>query len=169
MIKYIKEIFKKEEIKIQPRESEDHSLEKFVDAQERMYEIALAEVKNGKKQSHWIWYIFPQLEGLGHSAYAQRYGISGKEEAQAFLSHHILGKRLREITNILLSMNNKSAVEIFGDLDTMKVRSSMTLFDIISPNDIFAQVLDKYYNGERCPLTIKKYFLYQCEVVFLVR
>jgi ADP-ribosylglycohydrolase len=158
MIKYIKEIFKKEEIKIQPRESEDHSLEKFVDAQERMYEIALAEVKSGKKQSHWIWYIFPQLEGLGHSAYAQRYGISGKEETQAFLSHHILGKRLREITNILLSMNNKSAVEIFGDLDAMKVRSSMTLFDIISPNDIFAQVLDKYYNGERCPLTIKKIF-----------
>lgn len=133
-------------------------LERFVEAQNKDYEAALSEVRSGRKMSHWIWYIFPQLRGLGRSAYAQHYGISGKEEAVAYLSHKILGARLREITQVLLNIDGKSAQEIFGGLDAMKVRSSMTLFDVVCPNDIFAQVLDKYYDGSRCPLTMKKLF-----------
>ncbi len=130
-------------------------IERFVDAQDKDYEIALSEVRSGRKRSHWIWYIFPQLKGLGRSAYAQHYGISGKDEAEAYLSHKKLGGRLREITQALLNVDGKSAQEIFGGLDAMKVRSSMTLFDAVSPNNIFMQVLDKFYDGLRCPLTMK--------------
>lgn len=129
-------------------------VERFVEAHDRDYQTALAEVRAGSKQSHWIWYIFPQLKGLGQSAFAQHYGISDKDEAGRFLSHKILGTRLREITNALLLAQNKSATEIFGGLDAKKVRSSMTLFDAVCPNDIFAQVLDKYYDGRRCQITL---------------
>lgn len=132
-----------------------NNIERFVDAQDKDYEIALSEVRSGRKRSHWIWYIFPQLKGLGRSAYAQHYGISGKDEAEAYLSHKKLGGRLREITQALLNVDGKSAQEIFGGLDAMKVRSSMTLFDAVSPNNIFMLVLDKFYDGLRCPLTMK--------------
>ena len=135
-----------------------NNIERFVDAQDKDYEIALSEVRSGRKRSHWIWYIFPQLKGLGRSAYAQHYGISGKDEAEAYLSHKKLGGRLREITQALLNVDGKSAQEIFGGLDALKVRSSMTLFDAVCPNDIFAQVLDKYYDGSRCALTLKKIY-----------
>lgn len=131
-----------------------NNIERFVDAQDKDYEIALSEVRSGRKRSHWIWYIFPQLKGLGRSAYAQHYGISGKDEAEAYLSHKKLGGRLREITQALLNVDGKGAQEIFGGLDAMKVRSSMTLFDAVCPNDIFAQVLEKYYNGGRCNITL---------------
>lgn len=129
-------------------------LERFVEAQKRDYKVALLEVKNGKKETHWIWYVFPQMLGLGHSCYANLYGIKNKDEAEEYLKHKVLGKRLREVTNALLEQDGK-ADEIFGYPDTMKVKSSMTLFDSIAPDDIFAQVLDKFYEGKRCKLTLE--------------
>lgn len=130
-------------------------LERFVEAQKRDYNTALEEVKSGKKETHWIWYVFPQMCGLGHSCYANLYGIKSKEEAEEYLKHKVLGKRLREVTNALLEHEGKPADDIFGYPDTMKVKSSMTLFDSICPDDIFAQVLDKFYEGKRCKITIE--------------
>lgn len=130
-------------------------LERFVEAQKRDYKTALKEVQSGKKETHWIWYVFPQMLGLGRSCYANLYGIKNKDEAEEYLKHKVLGKRLREVTNALLEQEGKAADEIFGYLDTMKVKSSMTLFDSISPDDIFALVLDKFYEGKRCKLTLE--------------
>lgn len=130
-------------------------MNRFVKAQERDYAIALNEVHNGKKLTHWIWYIFPQIRGLGHSYYAHLYGIKNIEEAQEYLQDIILGKRLREITETLLDHDDMTADDIFGTLDAMKVKSCMTLFDVICPNDIFAKVLDIFYEGKRCELTLK--------------
>lgn len=132
-------------------------LERFIEAQKKDYKTALEEVRSGQKQTHWIWYIFPQLYGLGHSCYANLYGIRDWKEAEEYLNHKILGKRLREITMALLKHDGCSAEDIFGDLDAMKVRSSMTLFDAVCPNDIFAEVLAKFYNGEKCGITIEKF------------
>ena len=152
-MKSIKEIFsffqKKEEEpkKVQPKERKDHSLERFVDAQERMYEMALAEVKSGKKLSHWIWYIFPQLKGLGESYNSHYYGIDDLEEARAYLQHPVLGTRLREITLTLLQHQEKRAVEIFGIIDALKVSSCMTLFNEVAEDDLFSQVLDIFYHN----------------------
>ena len=131
-------------------------LERFVEAQKRDYKIALEEVRSGQKRTHWTWYIFPQMYGLGHSCYANLYGIRDRKEAEEYLKDKTLGKRLREITSTLLQHEGKSAEEIFGELDAMKVRSSMTLFDAVCPNDMFAEVLEKFYNGERCGITIAK-------------
>jgi uncharacterized protein (DUF1810 family) len=130
-------------------------MNRFIEAQERYYKIALNEVQSGKKLTHWIWYIFPQMRGLGHSYYAHLYGIKNIEEAREYLQDKILGERLREITNALLEHYDKTADDIFGDLDAMKVKSCMTLFDAISPNDIFDKVLDRFYEGKRCELTIR--------------
>ena len=121
------------------------------------YKGALQEVTNGRKRKHWIWYIFPQIKGLGHSDYSEYYGIGSLEEAKAYLKHEVLGERLREITNVLFLLDGKTAVEIFGHIDAMKVKSSMTLFDLVSPHDIFERVLEKYYNGLRCEFTLKQY------------
>ena len=123
-MKSIKEIFtsfsKKEELeKIQPKERKDHSLERFVDAQEQMYDRALAEVKNGKKLSHWIWYIFPQLKGLGESNNSHFYGIDNIEEASAYLKHPVLGVRLREITATFLNLKGVNAQDVFVFFDSM--------------------------------------------------
>ena len=131
-------------------------LERFVEAQKRDYKIALEEVRSGQKRTHWIWYIFPQMYGLGHSCYANLYGIRDRKEAEEYLKDKTLRKRLREITSTLLQHEGKSVEEIFGELDAMKVRSSMTLFDAVCPNDMFAEVLEKFYNGERCGITIAK-------------
>ena len=130
-------------------------MNRFIEAQKRDYKVALQEVKNGKKETHWIWYIFPQMRGLGYSCYANLYGIKNKEEAEEYLNHEVLGKRLREVTNALLEHEGKSAEDIFGYPDTMKVKSSMTLFDTICPDDIFAQVLHKFYDGKKCKLTLE--------------
>lgn len=130
-------------------------IERFVDAQKRDYTTALSEIRAGHKESHWIWYIFPQIMGLGHSCYANLYGIRNRKEAEEYITHKVLGKRLREITNALLQVEDRTAVEIFGDLDAMKVKSSMTLFDIIAPDDIYSEVLNKFYHGERCSRTIQ--------------
>lgn len=125
------------------------SLDRFFQAQEYDYQTALAEVKAGYKCSHWMWYIFPQLKGLGFSSTAQFYGINGRDEAKAYLEHPVLGARLREITSVLLTLEVKSAVDIFGHTDAMKLRSSMTLFNAVANGeDLFQKVLDKYYEGK---------------------
>ena len=144
-------IFKRNEELVYRQEG----LERFVKAQKRDYQLALEEVRAGKKQSHWIWYIFPQMYGLGHSCYANLYGIRDKKEAEEYLKHKILGKRLREITMALLEHDACSAEDIFGNLDAMKVRSSMTLFDIVSPEDIFDEILNRFYANQRCDITIR--------------
>ncbi|MBR3911832.1 MAG: DUF1810 domain-containing protein [Alistipes sp.] len=129
-------------------------ISRFREASDWNYEFALKEIRNGQKRSHWIWFIFPQMRGLGFSHNSQFYGIADLKEAELYLSDPILGPHLREITTVLLEHNDKSAVEIFGRIDAIKVQSSMTLFDLVSPNDIFDQVLEKYYNGKRCIQTI---------------
>ena len=126
----------------------DYNLDRFKRAQEYDFSIALQEVKEGRKRSHWMWYIFPQLKGLGHSGMADYYGISGAEEASAYLADPVLGSRLREICEALLLVKEKSAERIFGYPDVIKLRSSMTLFAIVSEEgSVFQQVLDKYYGG----------------------
>lgn len=132
--------------------TDENNLERFVEAQEHPmagYEVALAEIEHGRKMSQWRLYIFPQLRGLGHSRYSHFYGIADRKEAEAYVAHPILGPRLREITDALLANTNKSAVAILGEIDAQKVKSCMTLFDCISQNDIFADVLDSFYNGAR--------------------
>lgn len=132
----------------------EYDLERFVEAQNIVYDMALQEIKNGQKRGHWIWFVFPQIKGLGHSYNSEFYGISGTKEAKAYLEHPLLGARLREITQAILDCGNPSADDILGFPDVLKVRSCMTLFDMISPNDIFKQVLDKYYEGKPCDKTI---------------
>ena len=130
-----------------------YDLERFVEAQKYDYDRALREIKNGLKQGQWMWYVFPQIKGLGHSYNSEFYGISSKEEAKAYLEHPVLGVRLREITQALLDCS-RTADDIFGYPDVLKVRSCMTLFDLVSPNDIFNDVLYKFYEGQRCDKTI---------------
>lgn len=131
------------------------NLERFLEGQRFGYGYALNEIRNGHKEGHWIWYVFPQMKGLGYSPNSQFYGISGKEEAKAYLEHAVLGTRLREIAGALLAIEGKSAEEILSPIDAMKVRSCMTLFDAVCPNDIFAEVLDRYYEGQRDPVTLR--------------
>ena len=131
------------------------NLERFVEAQKTDYSIALEEMKNGEKRSHWIWYIFPQLRGLGSSAYSFIYGLTDVEEAKAYLDHPLLSKRLREITTTLLSHQEESAEKLMGSsIDAAKLRSSMTLFDVASPNDVFNKVLSIFYDGKRDSQTL---------------
>lgn len=132
----------------------DYDLERFVEAQNLVYDMALQEIKDGQKRGHWIWFVFPQIKGLGHSYNSEFYGISGTKEAQAYLEHPLLGARLREISQAMLDCGNPSADDILGFPDVLKVRSCMTLFDMVSPNDIFKQVLEKYYEGKLCDKTI---------------
>ncbi len=137
----------------------DNDINRFIEAQDATYsgyQQALNEIRDGKKTSHWIWYIFPQLRGLGFSRFSTYYGITGKEEAKAYLEHPILGAHLREITQALLGHRGKQPISILGDINATKVKSCMTLFDAVSPNDIFSQVLDTFYKGERCRKTLKK-------------
>ena len=135
---------------------ETFNLNRFLGAQESFYADALKEIKRGYKESHWIWFIFPQMRGLGRSPMAENYGIKSIEEAHAYLEEPILKKRLIEISSALLKHKGKStAYEILGTLDAIKVRSSMTLFDHVMPNAIFADVLDAFYNGERDVMTLE--------------
>lgn len=124
-------------------------LERFVDAQERDYDNALAEIKNGRKRSHWMWYILPQIQGLGFSDMSKRYSIKSLDEAEAYMQHSVLGQRLIEICATLLQLKSNDANAIFGSPDDMKLRSSMTLFASL-PNayPVFQSVLDKFFNGE---------------------
>ena len=134
------------------------SLFRFLEAQNKRfagYQQALTEIKNGYKSGHWIWYIFPQLKGLGHSSMSNFYGISDLNEAEEYMKDDTLSGRLREITNALLKHTDKRATDILGYVDAMKVKSSMTLFDIVCPNDIFDLVLQQFYGGERCGRTLR--------------
>jgi len=124
-------------------------LQRFIDAQNETYVRALEEIKAGRKRSHWMWFIYPQMKGLGRSSTSMFYGINGLDEAREYLAHPILGERLREISQMLLQLDTNDAHAVFGSPDDMKLRSCMTLFDNISPNDIFADVLDKYFDGHR--------------------
>ena len=133
-----------------------HTLQRFLDAQENMYQIALNEIKRGRKTSHWMWFIFPQISGLGMSDMAMRYAIKNRQEASAYLAHDILGERLVEISRALLELETNNPVEVFGGIDSMKLRSSMTLFSQVNNADpVFKEVLAKFYNGEPDEKTIR--------------
>ena len=133
-----------------------NSLDRFLEAQEKMYPIALKELKNGKKCSHWMWYIFPQLRGLGRSTMAHIYGISGLDEAIAYLAHPVLSGRLYELCGELWKHKDKTALEIFGNIDEMKLKSSMTLFALTSEDyTIFDEVLESFFGGEMDEVTVK--------------
>jgi uncharacterized protein (DUF1810 family) len=134
-----------------------YSLQRFVDAQNPVYSQVCAELRKGNKRGHWMWFIFPQLRGLGHSAMANRYGIGGAAEAAAYLVHPVLGARLRECTSLVNVAQGRSAQEIFGSPDDMKFRSSMTLFASVAPNDrCFNDALAKYFDGRPDRLTIER-------------
>lgn len=132
-----------------------YNLMRFIEAQEGMYPIALKELRQGCKRSHWMWYVFPQLKGLGHSFNSQFYGISGLEEAAAYLADPVLNRRLREAAMAILNLPGDNAREVFGDIDSRKLLSSMTLFDAASPGDVFARVLQKYFNSRRDRKTLE--------------
>lgn len=133
-----------------------NNLDRFIEAQKHIYNQALQEIKNGKKESHWIWYIFPQIKGLGHSERANYYAIENIEEAINYINNPLLRERLIEISNALLSVEGKTAIEILGCVDAMKVKSSMTLFYIVCPEEkTYIEVLNKYYEGEKDERTIQ--------------
>ena len=136
--------------------SDPHNLNRFVQAQKDDYEQALGEIRNGRKQSHWIWYIFPQFDGLWFSSMSRRYSIKSIAEAKAYLAHPVLGPRLRECTEAVLGVEGRSAFEIFGSPDDKKVRSCATLFAFVSPEgSVFERLIGKYYQGERGGKTLR--------------
>jgi uncharacterized protein (DUF1810 family) len=123
-------------------------LHRFVAAQDGVYERALAELRRGRKDSHWMWYVFPQIAGLGQSPTARRFAIQGREEARAYLDHPILGARLRECTQTVNAIKGRTAEAIFGSIDAVKLRSSMTLFKVVGgAGEPFADCLDRYFGG----------------------
>lgn len=127
-----------------------NSLDRFLEAQDRMYQTALGEIKKGSKRSHWMWFIFPQLRGLGSSKMSYVFGINGVKEAKEYLNHPVLSSRLIEITETLLTHKGKDIYDIMGDIDDMKLKSSMTLFALISEEgSVFHQVLECFFNGEQ--------------------
>jgi uncharacterized protein (DUF1810 family) len=134
----------------------NYNLERFTDAQRTDYATALSEIKSGRKQSHWMWYIFPQVLGLGYTSTSILYSIKDLDEATAYLKHKVLGKRLIEISNALLALETNDAHKIFGSPDDMKLRSSMTLFTLVPGADkVFQKVLDKFFNGIKDDRTLQ--------------
>jgi len=134
-----------------------YNLRRFVDAQEPVYDEVLAELRSGRKRSHWIWFVFPQLRGLGRSPIAQRFGISSLDEARAYVGHDVLGPRLRECARLAAQIEGRCADDVFGWPDNLKVRSSMTLFaHATDDNADFRAVLDKFYDGVQDPATIEQ-------------
>ena len=133
------------------------NLQRFLDAQTTAYPQALAEIKAGRKRSHWMWYIFPQIQGLGFSSTSRHYAIEDLAEAAAYLAHPVLGPRLREISGELLRLGNRDAGRIFGSPDDLKLRSSMTLFGAVPGADpVFRAVLDEYFAGEADEHTLRQ-------------
>ncbi len=125
-----------------------YDLDRFLEAQEHGYDGALDELRRGRKTGHWMWFIFPQLAGLGSSAMSRRYAIASLDEARAYLAHPVLGARLRDCAGVVLATRARTAEAIFGSTDAKKLRSCMTLFRRASPDDlVFAQLLDRYYGG----------------------
>ena len=135
---------------------ENYRLDRFKKAQEADYTVALEEIRGGRKRSHWIWYIFPQLKGLGRSSMSDYYGLEGLEEARAYLADPLLKNRLLEITGALASLEEKNASRVFGFPDELKVCSCMTLFSLADPQEpLFQQILDQYYKGHMDPETLR--------------
>lgn len=140
-----------------PEPQDKHDLQRFVDAQQQVYSQVLAELRAGRKRSHWIWFIFPQIAGLGFSPTSQFYAIHSLAEAQAYLAHPMLGPRLRECTELILNVRDRPIDEILGYPDDLKFRSSMTLFNRAAPEEtLFADALRKYFEGHPDPLTLKR-------------
>ncbi len=131
------------------------NLQRFLDAQKSSYQTALSEIKNGKKRSHWMWYIFPQIQGLGFSETAKFYAIKDVSEAEAYLQHPVLGARLIEISTVAAQLSSRNATQVFGSPDDMKLKSSMTLFVALDQTDpVFQQVLDKFFGGKKDTQTL---------------
>ncbi len=135
---------------------ENTGLQRFIEAQNDSYDQALKEIRNGRKLTHWIWYIFPQIKGLGFSYNSEYYGITSLQEARDYLENELLRKRFFEITESLIMHKGKDIESIMGDIDALKLKSSMTLFDAVKPGSIFGEVLDEFYGGERCRRTLEK-------------
>ena len=136
--------------------SDAYDLERFVEAQEPMVDQVRAELAAGRKTSHWMWFVFPQLLGLGNSIMAQAYGVTGLPEARAYLDHPLLGPRLREFTALAVAVPQRSAKEVFGPPDDLKFRSSMTLFAQAAPGErLFGQALERYFAGQPDPETLR--------------
>ncbi|WP_170976766.1 DUF1810 domain-containing protein [Massilia sp. HP4] len=136
---------------------DEFNLARFVQAQEPVYARVLAELRAGHKRSHWMWFVFPQIQGLGSSEMAQRYAIASEDEAAAYLAHPVLGRRLRECAGIVAALDGPSAHDIFGDPDALKLRSSMTLFADVAPDEaVFQACIDKYFDGEADPETLAR-------------
>lgn len=131
------------------------SLERFVEAQAPVYATALAEIRRGAKRSHWMWFIFPQFAGLGRSATAIFYGIRSIEEARAYLDHPVLGRRYLECVEVLQDLTIGDPVAVFGEVDAIKLRSSLTLFEVVRPTPLFAAALDRWFGGERDAGTLR--------------
>lgn len=135
--------------------NDSHDLERFVEAQDPVIEQVKKELRAGRKRSHWMWFVFPQVEGLGKSRKARRYAISSQQEADAYLAHPVLGSRLRECTGIVNGIEGRSANEIFGSPDDLKFRSSMTLFEAVADDPLlFSRALELYYDGDRDQMTL---------------
>jgi uncharacterized protein (DUF1810 family) len=129
--------------------NDPYDLQRFVDAQAPVFEQVCTELREGRKRSHWMWFVFPQIKGLGHSETARRFAISSREEAEAYLQHPVLGPRLRECTRLVNLVEGRSIEQIFGHPDDLKFRSSMTLFaNIPSDNRVFQEALQKYFGGK---------------------
>lgn len=141
----------------EPAAGDPFDLKRFVDAQDPVYDTVLGELRAGRKRTHWMWFVFPQLRGLGHSPTAVHYGIASRDEAQAYLAHSLLGGRLRECTGLVLDVDGRSAREVFGSPDDMKLRSSMTLFaHCAQDGGQFRAVLDKFYDGREDAATLER-------------
>ena len=136
--------------------NDPYNLQRFVDAQNRLYEQVCTELRSGRKRTHWMWFIFPQLRGLGHSEMAAGFGISSRAEAEAYWKHLVLGARLAECTRLVNLVEGRSVRQIFGYPDDVKFRSSMSLFGLIAPeNQVFRDALEKYFGGEMDELTVQ--------------
>jgi len=130
------------------RRADGYDLERFVTAQEPVYAQVLAELRQGRKTSHWMWFIFPQIAGLGHSPMSERFAIRSLEEARAYLTHPLLGPRLRECAGALLALKDRTAEDVLGPIDARKLRSCVTLFHRAAPEEpVFRQVLDEWFGG----------------------
>jgi uncharacterized protein (DUF1810 family) len=134
----------------------ENNLKRYLDAQENSYESALSELRKGRKTGHWMWYIFPQIKGLGFSETSRFYGINNLDEARQYLDHPVLGSRLVTLCNVLLDQKSNDATRIFGTPDDLKLKSCMTLFDALpGTNSVFGQVLEKFYNGSKDAKTLQ--------------
>jgi len=131
-------------------------LSRFVEAQRPVMDDVRAELAAGRKRTHWMWFVFPQLRGLGHSAMARHYGIASREEAAAYLAHPVLGARLRQCVELVLAVQGRTAHDIFGSPDDLKLRSCLTLFREVEGTDsVFGRVLDRYFDGQPDPMTLQ--------------